>query len=39
MVTNSGVEYDSAIACASGRCTIAQKPASMDTMPIRQRIR
>ncbi len=31
MVTNSGVEYDSATACASGRCTIAQKPASMPT--------
>src|SRR5688572_6387588 len=37
IVTNSGVEYDSATACASGRCTIAQKPASIETMPMTQR--
>ena len=37
IVTNSGEEYESAIACASGRCTIAQKPAIMPSMPITQR--
>ena len=37
IVTNSGEEYESAIAWASGRCTIAQKPAIMPSMPITQR--
>ena len=37
IVTNNGDEYESAIACASGRCTIAQKPAIMPSMPITQR--
>ena len=39
MVTNIGVEYDSDTACASGRWPIAQKPASIDTMPIAQRMK
>ena len=30
MVTNSGVEYDSEIACASGRWPMAQKPQNID---------
>jgi len=38
MVTNNGEEYDSATASASGRFTIAQKPASMPPMPSTQRI-
>ena len=37
IVTNSGDEYESAIACASGKCTIAQKPAIMPMMPMTQR--
>ena len=39
MVTNSGVEYDSDIACASGRWPIAQKPQSIDSTPITQRMK
>ena len=38
-VTNSGVEYDSDTACASGRWPMAQKPASIEQMPITQRNR
>jgi hypothetical protein len=34
---NSGVAYEIATAWASGRCTSDQKPASIDTMPIKQR--
>jgi hypothetical protein len=37
MVTNSGVEYDSEIACARGRCPIAQKPQNMPSTPMTQR--
>jgi hypothetical protein len=37
MVTKIGVEYDSATACASGRWPMAQKPAIIETTPIRQR--
>ena len=37
MVTNSGVEYDSETACASGRWPIAQKPQNIDTTPITHR--
>ena len=37
MVTKIGVEYDNATACARGRWPMAQKPAIIDTTPIRQR--
>ena len=39
IVTNSGVEYDSEIACDKGRWPIAQKPASIEPMPITLRSR
>ena len=39
MVTNSGVEYDSEIACDSGRWPIAQNPHSIEPMPIALRSR
>ena len=37
MVTNTGEEYDSATACASGRLASAQKPQNMLTRPMAQR--
>src|SRR5690606_8820684 len=37
IVTNIGDEYESAIACAIGRCAIAQNPASIDAAPTAQR--
>src|SRR3546814_4575806 len=37
MVTNSGAEYASEIACAIGRLPIAQKPHSIEPTPIAPR--
>ena len=39
MVTNSGVEYDSAIACDNGRWPIAPTLASIEPMPMALRSR
>ncbi|MNN51371.1 hypothetical protein D3C81_1660040 [compost metagenome] len=39
MVRNSGVEYDSEMACDRGRWPIAQKPHSIDAKPMALRRR